>query len=48
MSGESTENWSEPMDRPEHEKTYDVFINLVKYITLVCVIILILMAIFLV
>lgn len=32
------------MDYPEHEKTYDVFIGLVKYGSLVCAAILIAMA----
>ena len=32
------------MDYPEHEKTYDVFIGLVKYCSLICAAILIAMA----
>ncbi|MEO1197690.1 MAG: aa3-type cytochrome c oxidase subunit IV [Pseudomonadota bacterium] len=48
MAEDASENWSDTMDRPEHENTYALFGALVKWSTIVIVIILILMAIFLV
>lgn len=41
---EKTEN---AMDYPEHQNTYDLFINMTKYGTAAVVVVLILMAIFL-
>ncbi|MCG8444793.1 MAG: aa3-type cytochrome c oxidase subunit IV [Hyphomicrobiales bacterium] len=42
------DNGGSQMDYEEHERTYDLFIKLVKYGTAATVIVLILMAIFLV
>lgn len=33
-----------PMDYPEHEKTYTLFLNLTKWVTVICVALLIAMA----
>lgn len=44
---ETTDPNKSAMDYSEHEKTYALFTNLAKWITVACVIVLILMAIFL-
>lgn len=36
------------MDYPEHTKTFDLFIGLLKWGTIACIVVLILMAVFLV
>ena len=46
--GSSEEGWSAEMDRTEHENTFNLFYMLLKWGTIICVVILILMAIFLV
>lgn len=49
MAHESSgEGWSAEMDRSEHENTFALFFTLLKWGTIICAVILVLMAIFLV